>query len=123
MVHLLCLLHRLPTDIAVDIRSISRLASQPLYCLPRIPHSRWYALVRHERVHPRNHLPNSPLHKTALAVPSADKDRVDDQEDPATLGKDDGRGQDAEPEKDLEGGDEGHASIVVFFHEFTDGVG
>ena len=119
---LLRLLHRLAADISVDVCSISNLSAQPLHHLPRLSSRRWCALIGNQRVAPSNHLSNSSLNKAALTVPRPQEDGVDNQEDPASLRENDGREEDPEPEEDFQAGDEHHGGVVVFFHEFANGV-
>lgn len=92
-VRLLRLLHSwllLATNVLVDIGSISSLSSHTLHRLPTLSYKRRRALIRTQRVNPRNHLRNSRLYEAALAVSGPHKDGVDTQEDPAALGEDDG---------------------------------
>ena len=99
------------------------MSPQALDRLPRVPSHRRRTLIRDQRIPSLYHLPYRSLHKTTLTVPTPQENCIHDQQNPASLCENDGRKEDAEPEEDFERGNEHHAGVVVFFHEFADCVG
>lgn len=68
-------------------------------------------------------LADSLLDEGALGVASAEERQVDNQEDPATLGKGNSRQDKSEQQGDLEGSNNTHASIVILLDEPTNCLG
>ena len=99
-----------------------RLRRGPLGTLPH-PSSRGRDILplRH-RIPALPHLPQHALHKRTLANPRAQEDRVDDDENPASLLEHEGGAEETEPQRDLEAGDDGHAGVVVVFDEAADAL-
>lgn len=68
-------------------------------------------------------LTNGLLDKGALGIAGAEERKVDNQQDPASLGESQSGEDQAEKQGDLEGSDNTHASIVVLLDEATNGLG
>ena len=79
-------------------------------------------LIRDQCIDPCRSSVESTLYKVTLAVTRPEEDGVDEQQDPAALGKGDCRKEYAEPEGDFQPGDEGHGSIVVLLYESANGI-
>ena len=121
--HSLRLLPLLPPKIATRIRRLDRLLRQALDRKPSLPRSRRRALIRHQRIAPLPRLRNGPLHKATLAIPCPEKNRIQQEQNPAALGKGKRRQQHAEPEQDFQGRDKRHAGVVVLLYKAADRVG
>lgn len=113
----------LTTDVLADISRISRLADDALEGAPCVTGGGWCALVSKLSVDTCSELVDGLLDKGALSDTRAEEDGVDHEEDPAALLEEQSGANDAEPEGDLEHGDECHGSIVVLLHEFANGLG
>lgn len=111
-----------PLDVSTHVSRISRLFRDRLDGFPKLPDLGRQALVCSQGVDALAALMNGSLHEGALRVTSAEENAVEDQEDPAALGKNDGRQKDTKPKKDLQGCHEGHRCIIVFFDKAPDGV-
>ena len=98
---LLRFLDRLSAHIPIDISSICSLRAKMLDSLPPLLDRSWDVLLRQETINPTREVSDSALNEAALTVSCAEKDGVDDQEDPASLLEGNGRQQDAEPEENL----------------------
>lgn len=125
--HLLRLLRPLlalrPTKIPVQIRRVHSLTQQALDRLPRIPRGGGHTLLRDLGVDARAEVRNGALDEAALGVARAQEDRVQRDEDPAAAAEQQRGAEQAEPEEDLEDGDERHRAVVVVLDEAADGVG
>lgn len=68
-------------------------------------------------------LTNRLLDKRALGVAGAEERKIDNEQDPASLGESQGGENQTEKQGDLEGGDDTHASIVVLLNEAANRLG
>src|SRR5690606_14053278 len=89
---------------------------------PSVSNATWNSLVGKNAIKESLHVQNSRSHELRLSVADADKDRVNNQEDPA-VGEDQGSKEDTGPESKLEAGDKVHASVVVLLDEAGNGLG
>jgi len=121
--HLLRLLRGLRArDIAVNISLVVGLLEDVLGGLPTRADRRWDVLTVGVLVTAGGDLLDHALDESALADAGAQEHGVEHEDDPASLGEDDRREQNAEPKCELETGDEGHAGVVVFADELGDGL-
>ena len=104
MAGLLSFLHArlLSPSEAIDVCLIRSFPAQALHGLPALSDCWRGRLIRHQRVNSVAELAHRPLYEAALTVASADEDCVDGYENPASLCKDDGGEENAEPEGKLE---------------------
>lgn len=63
------------------------------------------------------------LDVSALREAGAEESSVDGQEDPRSALEDDGGEEDADPEEDLETGNNRHGRVIVLLHESTNLIG
>lgn len=110
------------TGVAVDVGEISSLLDTTLDSLPSLADGWWHVLSVGNGVTAGAELVDGTLDKGALVEASAEEDGIDDDEDPSTLLEEKSGAKEAEPEDDLEDGDDGHAEVVVVLDKVTDGV-
>lgn len=87
--------------------------------LPSLARGGGSSLGSDQRVDASGELSERVLHVAALSVASTQEGSVEDNEDPRSALEEDGRQENAEPEKDLERRDNRHGSIVVLLDEST----
>ena len=87
--------------------------------LPSLARSRGSSLGSDQRVDTGAELGERVLDVAALGVASTEEGSVEDNQDPRSALEEDGRQQNAEPEKNLERRNNGHGSIVVLLDEST----
>ena len=110
------------TGVAVDVGEISSLLDTALDGLPSLANDWWHVLSVGDGVTAGAELVDGALDKGTLVEAGAEEDGVDDDEDPGALLEENGGAEEAEPEHDLEDGDDGHAEVVVVLDKITDGV-
>jgi len=113
----------LATNIAADIRGISSLTHDILERGPSLASSRWRALVGELHIDACRELADGLLDKAALGNAGAEENGVDEQQDPGAFLEEQRGANDAEPEGNLEHGNEGHGPIIVLFDESANGLG
>lgn len=98
----------LSTDILADVRSIASLADDALEGAPGVAGCGRGALVGELGIDAGGQRVDGLLDEAALCNAGAEEDGVDSEEDPAALLEEKCGAEDAEPEGDLEEGNERH---------------
>lgn len=109
----------LSTDILADVGRIGGLRDDVFEGAPPLASDWRSALVGELGINAGSKLGDGALDKGALRVPGAEEDSVHNEQDPRTFLEQESRTKDAEPEGNLEDGNEGHAAIVVLLDELA----
>lgn len=106
-----------------DIGSGVELSSAALDTVPNLPSCRRGSLGTELAVDPRLEGGKRVLDVRALAEAGADEDGIEGKQDPAAALKENGGEEKADPQGDLEAGDDGHGHVIVLLDEGANGVG
>lgn len=99
------------------------LLSATLDGVPDLASRRRGALSTDEGVNSGVELREGALDVGALREASSEEGSVESEKDPRSTLEHDGGEEDADPEEDLEGGDDRHGRIIVLLHESTNLIG
>lgn len=112
----------LATDILADVGSITSLADDALEGSPGVAGGGRGALVGELGVDPGGQRVDGLLDEAALGNTRAEEDGVDGEQDPRALLEEERRAEHAEPETDLEEGNERHGAVIVLLDELANGL-
>ena len=110
-------------NVLSDVGSIVELLSATLDGVPDLSGGRGSTLSTNERVDSSVKLSERVLDVGALGETSSEEGSVQSQEDPRSALEEDGGEKNANPEEDLESGNNRHGRIIVLLHESTDLIG
>lgn len=108
--------------VLAEIGGITELSTDVLDVIPDLSCSWGSALGTNQRIDAGTQLRHGVLDVGALRVTSSEEGSVHSNQDPRATLEENGRKQDADPEKDLQCRNNGHGGIIVLFNESTDSV-
>lgn len=106
-----------------DIGSRVELPGTALDTIPNLTSRWWGSLSAELAVDPRLESGEGVLDVGALAEAGADEDGVEGEQNPAAALEEDGGDEEADPQGDLEAGDDGHGHVIVLLDKGANGVG
>lgn len=111
------------TNIPADVGRIRGLADDVLEGSPTLAGGRGSALVGKLGINTSSQLVDGVLDEAALRNAGTEEDGVDGEQDPGPFLEEKRGANNAEPEGNLEHGDEGHGAIIVLLDELANGLG
>lgn len=111
-----------PSSVPGDIGSRMELPGAALDTIPYLPGSWWGSLSTELAIDPSLEGGEGVLDMRALAEAGANEDGVQGQQNPAAALEEDGGDEEANPQSDLEAGNDRHGHVIVLLDEGANGV-